>query len=279
MGAPSQRRVLLDDEWWTVVHRADSPHGPIQVVELREDNGLLRRRCLHGGLVQNTYAPQRRQSLSHFAGALLGLARAYTPRIEQALCIGLGAGIVPRELAKLGVAVEVVEINPVMAAVATAYFDFDPGAVSMAFGDGREFVAASSQQYDAVLLDAFMDGDIPPHLVTVEALAEVKRHLRPDGVLVINAFGETSAARRESAAQLDRTLRRVFASTAVRQHGAGFGNVFFVATPRPLLQSFREPDFSGEHPELQFELMLMWQGVRPAISKAGSVYTDAGLRR
>ncbi len=279
MGSHVRPQVLHEDEWWRLVQRVDSPQGMIHVIEREEPGGLLRRRCLHGGLVQNTYDPLTRRSLSHYTGALLGLARAYTSCVERALCIGLGAGLVPRELARGGARVDVVEINPAMAAVAATHFDFDPKAVSLAIQDGREFLASTSRQYDAVILDAFMDGNIPPHLVTVESLRLAKSRLKPEGVLVINAFGETSPAYREGAARLDRTLRCAFASAAVVQHASGQGNVFFVAARRVPLKPIRPPDFSAEHPDLRFGLMLMWQGVRPPDGREGPVSRDADSPR
>jgi hypothetical protein len=89
--------------------RGNSNFGLLQVLENKTGD-----RCfyLNDFLSQNTYDPHTKQSLSLFTFMLHGLARAYAPQINDALCIGLGVGIVPMRLAREGVKVDVVEINP-----------------------------------------------------------------------------------------------------------------------------------------------------------------------
>lgn len=53
-------------------------------------------------------------------------------------------------------------------------------------GDARLTLAASSQQYDLILLDAFSSDAIPAHLLTREAVAGYMKRLKPNGVIVIH---------------------------------------------------------------------------------------------
>ena len=41
-------------------------------------------------------------------------------------------------------------------------------------------------QYDVIVLDAFSGGSVPIHLLTREAFAIYRRHLKPNGFIVIN---------------------------------------------------------------------------------------------
>lgn len=259
-----RRTIDLDHQRWEVVDRARSPYGILLVVERRDATGLRMRRLMDGVLIQNTYAPETKQSLSVFTGGLTGLARIYTPRIQRALVIGLGAGIVPRQLAGDGAEVDVVEINPAVVELARGYFDFDPAAMNtMEVCDGLEYLTHSTGGYDTIVLDAFQGEDSPPHLTEPEALRRFQKCLQPDGTLVINRFGEFSAKRRMLTRELHRELIDVFGIESVRLHASGQGNVFFVASPRSKMEPCHLPDFSDEHPTIRFELQLAWEGVRP----------------
>jgi len=101
--------------------------------------------------------------------------------------------------------------------------------------------------------------------------------LCPSGVLAINTFGEFDANRREMSACLDCTLREVFGAQSVGAHASGQGNVFHVATRRRRLEPMRAPDFIDEHPAIQFELQLMWEGRREFEPGHGRILTDAML--
>ena len=140
------------------------------------------------------------------------------------------------------------------------YFDFDSTAINLTIDEGRSFVEQSTDTYDVVVLDAFLGMSPPPHLLTLEAMMALRDRLRPSGVLVINTFGEFDVKRRERSACLDCTLREVFGAQSVGAHASGLGNVYHVATRGRRLEPMRAPDFTGEHPAIQFELQLMWEG-------------------
>jgi hypothetical protein len=57
-------------------------------------------------------------------------------------------------------------------------------------GDGRFLLERElrqgSQGFDVLLVDAFSGGNIPWHLITLEAFDIYLKHLKPDGLLVIN---------------------------------------------------------------------------------------------
>lgn len=264
---PLLRQVVhLDHQRWEVLERARLPRGVLLVVERRDESGLLLRRLMDGVLIQNTYAPETRQSLSVFTGGLTGLARAYTPGIKSALVIGLGAGLVPRQLAGEGAVVDVVEINPAIPGLAEKYFDFKSAAINrLEICDGLDFLKSCEGGYDTIVLDAFQGEGSPRHLTAPDALRWFREKLQPQGTLVINRFGEFSAQRRALTRELHRTLIGEFGVESVRLHASGQGNVFFVATPRASLEPCHLPNFSAEHPTLRFELQLVWEGLRPPL--------------
>jgi spermidine synthase len=248
---------------------ANSNFGLVQVVENKRGD---RRFYLNDYLVQDIYDPHEKKSLALFTYALHDLAVAYTPRIEKVLCIGLGVGIVPAEFAKEGVAVDVIEINPAVAPVAAQLFNCDLSRFRVIYGDGRWYMNQCTNQYDVVLIDAFLGDSSPSHLMTRQAFEAVHRLLRPQGVLVMNAFGDFEDGKDFMTASLDKTLRRVF--PGVHIHASGNGNVFFVASARPDLQIQRQPDFERIHSSCRAEATAAFNGIVHADPDHGIVLSD-----
>jgi spermidine synthase len=261
--------LLSQPSGYREVYRRNSDFGLMQVVDFPAAG---RRFYLNDLLTQNTYEPEKRRSASLFTHLLHGLANIYTPRIEDALCVGMGIGIVPMQFARAGVRVEVVEINEAVVPIAQRYFDFEPDRVTLHIGDGRYFAAAGTNQFDTIILDAFLGESPPGHLMTREALGAMKRRLRPGGTLVMNTFGEFQRGRDFFLASLDQTLRAVFQS--VRIHASGNGNVFFVAADVADLRPLRAFDLSGVPPFLHGEAEAAIAGLQTVDREHGIVLTD-----
>ncbi len=251
------------------VFRSNSNFGQLQVIR---DNFGERLYYLNDFLVQNTYDPTEQQSASMFTFMLHDLARAYAPRVDEVLCIGMGVGIVPMQFANEGAKVDVVEINPAVVPVAEEFFDFDSKKLNVIVGDGRYHVNSSQKKYDAVVLDAFLGDSSPSHLMTREAFASMRRVMRPDGVLVINSFGENDVAKDFFGASLEKTLRAVFRN--VRVHLSGNGNVFLVATDQAEFTVVRQPDFEKMHPVVRHSAKQAFAGIRTPNPQHGIVLTD-----
>jgi spermidine synthase len=248
------RDRLVGSASYREVFRANSSFGRLQVLDVQGDT---RRYYLNDYLVQNTYDRERRDSVSEFTYALHALARGYTAKLEDALCIGLGVGIVPMQLAREGVRVSVVEINPAVVPLAQQFFGLQPERMRIILDDGRHFANRDAGAYDAIVLDAFLGDSSPSHLMSREAFGALRRLLRPDGVLVVNSFGNTAGGHDFFTASLAKTLRAVF--PGVRVHASGNGNVYYVASPAADLHMRGTPDLSAVHPSCR-------DGVRDALA-------------
>lgn len=104
--------------------------------------------------------------------------------------IGMGAGTVAC-YAEKGQTYRFYEINPTAVKMALQYFSFVPdlqarGATyECAVGDARLMLEKEeTQHFDVLLLDAFSGDSVPVHLLTSEAFALYRRHLKPDGIIV-----------------------------------------------------------------------------------------------
>jgi SAM-dependent methyltransferase len=258
-------------EWPGLVERfaGNSHFGRLQVLERRDGSC---RYFLNDFLVQNTYDPARKQSLSHFTYMLSGLAHASVSNINDVLCIGLGVGVTPMAFARQGARVDVVEINPAVVPVAVRFFDLQREQINLAIDDGRHFLNRCRKQYDAVILDAFLGDSSPSHLLTREAFGSMRRVLRPGGALVINSFGDLDPTRDFFTASLNRTLKAVFAN--VRMCTSGDGGIFFTATDRTTPGFVHPPDLEGVHPAVLHELQAAYANVVNTPPDHGRVLTD-----
>ena len=258
-----------DYTYVTELFRGNSHFGLLQVIDRR--NGGCRF-YLNDNLIQNTYDPDRKQSVSHFTYALAGLARAYTTNINDVLCIGLGVGIVPMDFARQGARVDVVEINPAVVPVAVRFFGLQTNQLNLTLDDGRHFLNRCRKQYDVVVLDAFLGDSSPSHLMTREAFASIRRVLRPGGTLVINSFGNLEDGKDFFTASLHRTLQAVF--PGVRMHTSGDGGIFFAASDRSALEFVHPPNLEGVHPAVLRDTESTYSGLIDTLPGHGRVLTD-----
>jgi spermidine synthase len=232
----------------------NSNYGILQVL----DQGA-QRYYLNDYLVQNTYDTAAKQSTSLFTYMLHGLPRAYVTNVQDVLCIGMGIGIAPMQFARDGARVDVVEINPAVVPVAEKWFDLDPKMLNITIGDGRQFLNNCQKKYDTVALDAFLGDSSPSHLMTREAFHAMRRVLKPDGVLVINSFGDFDPGQDFFTTSLFKTLTNVFPS--VRIHTATGGNTFYLASNRVPLEMVHTPDTENVHSSVKNLAQMAYAGV------------------
>jgi spermidine synthase len=246
LGAGLGYPALAQDRWQgreiEEIFRGNSDFGLLQVLQTRNSP---QRYYVNDYLIQNTYDTNEHKSVSLFTYMLHGLAKVYTPRTEDVLCIGMGVGIVPMEFAREGTRVEVAEINPAVVPVAVKYFDLETNKLNLHITDGRYFLNRTTNRYDAVILDAFLGDSCPSHLMTREAFTAIRRVLRPDGVLVINTFADLEDGRDFFGASLFKTLTNVFPGVVI--HAGRVGNTLYVAGQKPALKFVRAPDHSRVH--------------------------------
>jgi hypothetical protein len=103
--------------------------------------------------------------------------------------IGLGAGSLA-VYANAGDVYRFYDINPAVPRIAHAYFtylDDASGKIEVVLGDARLSLEREPPQgFDVLAIDAFTGDAIPVHLLTVEAVGEYLRHMKPSGVIAFH---------------------------------------------------------------------------------------------
>jgi predicted membrane-bound spermidine synthase len=204
----------------------DKQGNPIEVRYSRQSGiGLLQvldyhypsrdtRQLLINGVLQGEADPSTGQALEDYIQNLHLLSHAHHPRARSALQLGLGAGLLPHELARDGVRVTAVEIEPQVVALARRYFHLPP-AVDVRLGDARSVLRRDRTSYDLIVLDAFASESTAWHLLTSEALTEMRRRLNPGGRLLINTVAFADPDRATGLARIEATVLKVFPQAIV----------------------------------------------------------------
>lgn len=133
------------------------------------------------------------QSVSVVGGGLTGLyydtalaALEMAENTDEVLILGLGSGTYATLCREYypETAVTGVEIDGKIAALARTYFGM-PDEVESVVGDGRAYLSTAGK-YDVIMVDAYQDITIPFQMSSVEFFTEVRDHLNPGGVMVVN---------------------------------------------------------------------------------------------
>ncbi len=154
---------------------------------------------------------------------------AHTPRNESVLLIGVGGGVLSNYLGHFvpDAYIDAVEIDPAVIATAKTWFSLrETERLRVVESDGRVFLNRNRKLYDVALIDAYIGGSVPFHLMTREFYALLKRRLAPGGAAVFNIHEPN----RLFAASVH-TLQSVFAT--VDLYRSGLGEVAVVATDTP----------------------------------------------
>jgi spermidine synthase len=118
-----------------------------------------------------------------------GLVLADQPAGARLGLVGLGAGTLAR-YGKAGQSIRIYELDPAVVRMAKRWFTFladSPARIEIIEGDARiRLRDEPAQGFNVLAVDAFSSDSIPVHLLTAEAAAIYRRHLRDDGILLIH---------------------------------------------------------------------------------------------
>ena len=186
-----------------VIHREKSLYRNILVTQQAE------RRCLAFSIKrqrrnQTCMSIKRPKQIvfPYIRMSFAGLMAKPEPR--KMLMIGLGGGTIATTLMELypDLQMDLVEVDEAVVKVAREFFNFNPNEnANVVILDGRVFVRRalrSSRKYDLIVLDAYNGDYIPEHLMTREFLADVKRLLAPEGIVIANTFASSRLYDHES---------------------------------------------------------------------------------
>lgn len=168
-----------------------SYYGNLKVVGIKpyNDKGISFYKLYQNGTTQNSI-DLNGKSLSTYTHILTALSQYSID--GDALILGFGGGIIPKELSKTKFNVDVVEINPATLKIAETYFKYKNNNNNIFFEDARTFVKNCKKKYDLIIVDLFFEDGAPEHLTTFEFYQNLKNCLNEKGVVASNAIVDFS---------------------------------------------------------------------------------------
>jgi SAM-dependent methyltransferase len=242
-GTGTGRQVLMEEQ---------TPFGTLRVVEIaypgkrQPERRLYQNDEIESGELTRTGAP----TFGYVAAGERLFAELERPGLAY-LFLGGGAYTLPRRIVERDprARITVVELDPEVTRAAYRWFGLRPEhGVHSIHGDGR-LVAAGlpAAAFDRVFVDVY-DGTetVPYHLVTLEALRDLARLLKPGGVVVVNVIGVAAGDGDRRFWSTVRTAAEAFASVRLYVHlGRDFPdrqNFLLAASPEP---DARFPEAAG----------------------------------
>lgn len=151
------------------------------------------RRLLHGAILhgEEYLAGSNRNKPTTYYGISSGIGRLLatsdSPRVVG--IIGLGTGTLAA-YGERGDRFRFYDIDPAVIAIAKNEFGYlrnSKAAIETVLGDARLSLEKEVPNgFDVLVIDAFSGDSIPVHLITREALAVYRRHMKPDGVIAFH---------------------------------------------------------------------------------------------
>lgn len=254
--------------------RIKPPYRGVLVAEFESDNNYVQvlrdgNQTLlalnEGQAIHSIYDPTRLTTGGPWDYFLLGPYLAGDAAPTSSMIIGLAGGTTARQLhaAFPGIALDGVEVDPVVARVAADYFHVTDELVDVQVTDGRYALRTSDATYDLICIDAYRQPYVPFHLATVEFFGEVSDHLGPSGVVAINA-GRTNTDFRLVDA-LGSTLSAVFDTVVVVDVDRYSNSLIFATNAPTSLEAFVD--------------RLGSVGAIPVVGETASLALDSGAIR
>jgi spermidine synthase len=234
-------------------------------------NGERRLELNEGQAVHSVYRPG--EWLTHdYWDEMLVLPFATTTRTPRSVAIlGNAAGTTARAYGHYFPAARVdgVEIDPVLSDVGRRLFDLRGPNLHLHNADARPFLRRASRRWDVIVVDAYRQPYIPFYLATREFFAEVRDHLAPGGVVLINVGHPEGSDRLEKV--LGATMSRVF--TTVLRDPVKDTNSVLLGTDAPASASTLDAAARSLAPDLAVVAAAAAARLAPALP-GGAVYTD-----
>lgn len=236
------RNPSIDTKNIQVLEMKEGLNGQLIVTENKINDTISERTLFINRMGQTwlrIFNGQTVASIWSYPTIIKSIASYYGKKKSSALVLGLGGGIVPLFLSdksQLNYSIDAVELDKDVASFARDYFflNYDVNVIE---DDARRFLNKNEKKYDLIVMDIFNGEIAPSHVLSVEAMEQVKKSLSQRGFIVINFNGQISNDAGVSARSLLKTLR--FSGFKVEilptyEQGERNRNNLFIASLKPL---------------------------------------------
>ena len=252
-----------------VLFETETPYQYARVVERPDGERWLE--LNEGQAIHSLYRPGSYLTGGYWDDPLvLPFTAAPTPPRRIAI-LGDAAGTTARAYGHFfpDTRVDAVELDGELTSIGRRFFDLHGPHLNTITADARVFIRQPGPRYGAIIVDAYRQPYIPFYLTTRDFFAEVRSHLAPHGVVIVNVGHPPGSD----------SLEKVLAATMqtdfqyVRRDPADDVNTWLVGSGNPI----RRSGISRVQAGLQAPLRPLAAQVSARIALpllGGSVYTD-----
>lgn len=158
------------------------------------------------------------------------------------LILGLGTGTYAKQCKQFfpNTQTDGVEIDQKIVDLSKKYFELKDDEAKIYVNDGRAFLKSkAAKKYNLIMVDAYRDITIPFHMTTKEFFSQVKKHLVPGGVLLIN-INMHSEKNTEIMDYLTQTVKSVMNKVYTCDMSNGTNTLVFSSDDMSCLQNFKK---------------------------------------
>lgn len=169
-----------------ILYETEGMMGQILVADFNKENTGSERVLFVNRIIQTSYSFGETNVYDYFN--ITSRLINNLPEKSSILILGLGGGVLANAAINEGHDVDAVEIDDRIVHVAQEYFQLSP-KVKVFTDDARRFIKNSNAKYDLIIFDLFRGEETPAHVFTIESMKETAEHLKPSGLILINANG------------------------------------------------------------------------------------------
>lgn len=133
--------------------------------------------------------------------------------LRNVLLIGGGVLTLPMALISRHktLRIDVIEIDDGLLGLARKYFHYqDNERITVMHQDGSEYLKSTLKKYDIIIIDAFMDMNIPSSLISSEVTSKIQYLLNFKGLVLVNVISAFYGLNAEPLRQLYKTYKQNF---------------------------------------------------------------------
>jgi spermidine synthase len=252
-----------------VIYENETPYQYARVLQFADGERWLQ--LNEGVAIHSLYRPWTYLTGGYWDDLLVLPRAAAVGRLRRIAILGDAAGTVARAYGHYFPAtrIDAVELDGELSTIGKRYFGLRGPNLHLYTADARPWLAASGARYDAIVLDAYRQPYIPFYLITREFFADIRAHLRPGAVVIVNVGHLPASDSLEKV--VSATLRSDFGF--VRRDPVSQTNTLVAASDAPLSPA-RLVAAGRSLPSSLAALSPQVAGrLGPALS-GGSVYTD-----
>lgn len=247
----NKKSLIKSNKSFRVLYQSEGILGQLKIIDHMYYSNYKGWRLSRALLVNNvgqtiTDLKHPEFSMWDYPFFVLNATSIYPPE-SDVLLLGFGGGTMYKQFKRQKFNVDAVELDKRIKDIAIKYFGLNPD-INVFVDDARHYIRTINKKYDIIMYDLLLGENPPAHLLTVECFEEVKKILKPDGILIINFSGYITGKMGKASRAIYKTLEYCgFKTDIIATHptNESIRNLIFLASEKKLdftKINYTEPD-------------------------------------